>query len=645
MMWLAIGALVLLVLAALVYGIVLLVRWRRRRREQKAAANVTATPSLVANLERTWQAFYRSIPRQARHYPTVVVLGDSGTGKSHLIDNCVDWRGQQNEFMPSLTKDSRVQLYLGQGVVVQELSSSLLRDFSRDTRRALGKMWRRVSRESVVALVTVDAHALCTAPSESLRPLAQLIRGKLRVLARRRRVSLRLCLTHLDRLEGYREFINSLGESRSDMWLPIRREGQLIVASEYLTQFEDHLNNALANTSPESFRMAVRFHESAPLLFGAMAPLLRMIEGEDPLGASYEIEGVYLSGAERSDRLGNPFAVDSRQVVSNIQRTRSSHYARSFALVGAAALAAAFLHLNHGSHVGAAESAVDQLALVAEEQPAVDSPRLAEIHDQATATIGEMHDAEILWLPLSYNPRKDAMREHFLGAIRTAYLLPKAAEATEERIQLYLTALLYSTHDSALGELISAAAPRWAAALEVPERAVRDYVAFSEVPWPGDVISLMPEAAAREDDETAWQSYLSRLSRAAQHDTLSRAALTSLHSDLPPLSDVDEYELLAEAARLLRTSPGVIEDARTLFGPRPASGWVRDNHASLSAVSELIKSTALSTSDVGGWSLVTLLSSLRDPSEQSAIAGPQPGQINTYEWQFAGQTVHFEIAA
>src|SRR5215216_3933645 len=89
---------VAIVLVLLAVAVWLFLRWRRKR---DAASQPAGDPSLAAQLPTAWTRFYRDLPARARHYPTVIVMGEAGSGKSHLIDARVDWRGQANQFYPS----------------------------------------------------------------------------------------------------------------------------------------------------------------------------------------------------------------------------------------------------------------------------------------------------------------------------------------------------------------------------------------------------------------------------------------------------------------------------------------------------------------------------------------------------------------
>src|SRR5262249_32136309 len=95
---------------------------------------------------------------------------------------------------------------------VHEISAPLLRDIRPSTRRALARMWRNLG-PSVTVVVVVDARTLPATPPDALRELAELVRGKIGALPARCRagVSVRVCLSHMDQIEGYDELVAVIG--------------------------------------------------------------------------------------------------------------------------------------------------------------------------------------------------------------------------------------------------------------------------------------------------------------------------------------------------------------------------------------------------------------------------------------------------
>ena len=119
------------VILAIILISVLLFFWRRKRKARKTAV-AEAPKTLAAEAEEleperpaipksslvvVWKSFLKGIPGKFRRsimlYQPFVVLGDSGSGKSLLINNYTDWQGQARQFYPSHTQDPILQVYLG----------------------------------------------------------------------------------------------------------------------------------------------------------------------------------------------------------------------------------------------------------------------------------------------------------------------------------------------------------------------------------------------------------------------------------------------------------------------------------------------------------------------------------------------------
>ncbi len=146
--------------------------------------------------------------------PNVVVLGPAGSGKTQLIGLDVDWQRQARQFLPSYTSDALLQFYLGPDCVVQEVSAPLLEDETLQARGALRRMWQKSfsHKQKGMAVLVLDVRWLADTPPDEQRRMAQLLRGKLNLMSEACRgpVETRLCLTHMDGLEGFEDFARML---------------------------------------------------------------------------------------------------------------------------------------------------------------------------------------------------------------------------------------------------------------------------------------------------------------------------------------------------------------------------------------------------------------------------------------------------
>jgi hypothetical protein len=179
--------------------------YRRRKAETVGSAGRISVPQLTA----VWTRFLSGLPTAARplvsRYPWVVVLGESGAGKTALIDSKADWQSQSNSKFPSYTQEPLLKLYLGSSMVVHELSPQLVADSHKAVTDALNALWRPLCRvRPPLALVVISLSQLRRASPLQLRIQAQRIEGTLRQLSVLcgAPIRTRICLTHLDALSS-----------------------------------------------------------------------------------------------------------------------------------------------------------------------------------------------------------------------------------------------------------------------------------------------------------------------------------------------------------------------------------------------------------------------------------------------------------
>lgn len=196
-----IATLVLLLLVSTGLGI-----WYYRRRKALSGDSAGAR---VPRLTATWKRFLAGLPTAARplvsRYPWVLVLGESGAGKTMLIDSKADWQSQSNSKFPSYTQEPHLKLYLGSSMVVHELSPQLVADPRKPVTDALHALWRPLCRvRPPLAVVVLSLEQLRRVSPLQLRIQAQRIAGTLGQLSQMcgTPILTRVCLTHLDTLGG-----------------------------------------------------------------------------------------------------------------------------------------------------------------------------------------------------------------------------------------------------------------------------------------------------------------------------------------------------------------------------------------------------------------------------------------------------------
>ncbi|HWU88536.1 MAG TPA: type VI secretion protein IcmF/TssM N-terminal domain-containing protein [Kofleriaceae bacterium] len=631
---------VAIVLVLLVIAIWLFVRWRRRR---DASPRAAGQPSLANQIATAWTRFYRDLPPRARHFPTVIVMGDAGSGKSHLIDARVDWRSQANQFFPSAVDNPVLQLYLGSSVVVHELSAPLLRDISRGTRRALARLWRYMGPSATVVVV-VDARALSTTPSETLRELGQLVRGKIRAFPARCRsaVQVRVCLSHMDQIEGYDDFAAVVGAQHGAIDVgPLTERlvdaGALLAATKaVMASYDVNLAYGLTHRKSDAFTRLVGFSGAFPVLLTQLQPLLRSLTGEDPDQPRYRPSGLSLSSLVPESHVCDPFVVDRDLVASSIARQRRFHRRLSLAVAAAGVLSVGLLLWGHEARVAAAEQAISDYTTLVKSGPGSGDSQVRQV----SGKLAWMHRSERLWLGHTFLERKHTLEAKLGKTLRDRYLLPLLkVQRINRSTMLYAVALLYASEDNGLRALIRDEIALWVSKLDIPTAVVSAYLDVSEQQYP------VAEPFDPEYTGSQWQSYVFDQIKPLyeQPQRLTQAQLDKLKENPPTLYDEREYGVrkkiveLLSAQLALATHPPI---TKLLESPLGDSEWVEANVVALRAISQAMANNRLapaSPSTLGelGADLERLLSVPSSGKEVYRFSRDKNGHAEDFEFDVA----------
>lgn len=657
---------VAIVIVVLAIAIWLFVRWWRRRSKRQSAAE---SPSLADGLSDIWQPFYRGLPRRALHFPTVVVMGEPGVGKSTLIASRVSWRGQANQYYPSAANSPEMQLYMGPDVVAHELSAPLLRDVSGKTRRALTRMWRHMGPSAVVVAV-LDARTLATTPPQTLRELAQLMRGKVRLFPRsqRKRVEMRVVLSNMDQLEGYREFAAVVGAKHGPLDVHLLGE-DYVDAAALVAAFDSNLSYGLTSQTGDEFRRLVSFYSKFPAVLAPLAPFLQALRGDDSYGDRYPLSELHLSSLTPEEHVGNPFRADPAQVAASAAQERKRHVYGSLAVAAAGIALVGGLSYWHYNRIADADAMVDaynaELDATNVDSQIVQAATLHGLRKRASASIRKMRETEWLWLRRSFTERKNHVEETFTQAIRDEYLLPrlKADESVDRLEAARVVSLLYGSRKNALGALVKRHKGLWAGPLDIPAQTIRDYVDNS----PARYEPLLPFELA--DDRDTWPKYLYvHLRPAFEKSTLTlvpggRGTTTGTTSGttsggqatnkraidvknrLPRLSSRKEYQVLTRAIELLSADEALAAHppiAALIRDPPEDSEWVTANFAQLSGLQSMIANGRVDANDFDTpSSLMQLLNAL----EALFDSVPASGAVYSFEFVFGGEPQKLEFSA
>ena len=313
--------------------LVLLALYFWKRRKAKGAATVKSAlpapveveqPTLAAGaLLAVWRCFLRGLPglfgRSIDNFATFVVLGPATAGKTTAISRYTDWQRQARHGLPSETHNEHLQVYLSSRAVAIELSPSLLWDASPRARRAVVRLFQRLSRrQAPVVAVVLDVAGLQHMSPDAVRALADVMRAKIDLLSQSRKrrdgeaLQVRVVLTHLDTVAGYEAF----AEFARDQGIPLRialalgaeRVGLQEQLQTGLAGFGRYLSLALTRLDSAQYQAVLRFLRGAPtLLAGNLPALLTALFADDALSSRPIAGPIYLACQAEVPAGSNPF--------------------------------------------------------------------------------------------------------------------------------------------------------------------------------------------------------------------------------------------------------------------------------------------------------------------------------------------------
>lgn len=627
---------------------ILTVKLVRQLRSRKKAAAGPARARL--DLVRVWKEFRRRTPVTQRRalplFQPFIVVGDVGAGKSALVDRHVDWRGQSAQFHPSHVDDPRLQIYRGTHAIVQELSAAVLDDTSPAARAALKRLWRPFARGRAPGVViALDAARLLRAAPEQLARRAQVVRGKLDLLAEvvRRPVEVTVVITKADQMKGYLDLAAALRARRTALELhPQAADGSLELERGF-ARFARLLPAVLADTNAAAYLDALTFFAQLPELIRPLDVFLRALCSADPITPEPRLATVALQSSEEAGAaLFSPFAAAISDADVRRFRPLRRHVLGAAAVAAAAAL---YLVAGYASARGRIDEANRRLDAVLE------APRDAEAQAAWLGTLraGRRSLARRL-LPRFFagdGAFVDAeVRRRFVDGVRERLLLPRlgpGGDGERGAARLYALTLLHASSSNRLGKLVRAHADQWAEMLAVPEWLVRSYIDAAEARLPPPAIdgrALAEEVTMKLSlDTPALARLLSEVQARLTQPAMNAAELQALKQLAAParldaLALAERANLVAALA-LLKEETGIdVGDAAR--APAATSGPSPGAVAELAALVEHSELDAAAGSNVDVAGLVAALGAL-------AVTKPQGGRPITIA--FDGQRVTVDPAA
>jgi len=483
-----IGLIVVLLIALLVFFLM-----RRRAKAKANTAGQEAKQKTLSkrSLVRIWKEFLRDLPPKFRRsimlYEPFVVFGESGVGKSLLIDNYTDWQGHAHQFYPSYTASPLLKIYLGSKVVVQEISASLLVDTSRQARAALLKLWKPIFKmKEPVVVIALNGTAFQSDTPESLKRQAQMLRGKINLMAmtRRKPVKVGIALTHLDQIEGFAEFSDFLRSNNISLRLefPTKKDAENLAAC--LDPYENYLSLALTTLPAADYMKIISFLRRAPELFSTLSLFIKILQAPDPLSPAPEIIRFSLASQREEggdSNISNPFAPPI--VVKKVKYDPLLKHKQA----AAALLCIGLLYLGSGylyerSLLTKTEDRMDMVEAIPPSQSVQYDEAMHNLLLDCTERL-KQHPLLALF-PNYFSEVSQSNRQRVIKDIREFYLLPELKQVREdveaEKV-LYILGLIYASQHNDLGRFILDHISEWKQRFSFPEDLIKDYIKYNDI--------------------------------------------------------------------------------------------------------------------------------------------------------------------
>lgn len=467
--------------------------------EQKQEKEIKEPVLPLSSLTDIWKKFLKGIPAEFRRfimlYEPFIVMGESGSGKTALIDNYTDWQGQARQFYPSYTADPLLQFYLGSKIIVQEMPSSLLNNTSKHARAALLKLWQSLFKKNLPKVVIVlNGANLASESPESLKKQAQMMRGKTNLLSlKHKKKTVRVCiaLTHMNYIEGFSEFFNFLRVNQIPLKLELNENQEL---ADCLEPYEIYLTQALTTLPAEDYLKIISFLRKMPEIFSTLAEFIRIFQGPDPLSAKPEIFHLSLaSHKEKDSSVSSPFkSTLSHEDIKKFNPVLKHQIAAAILLLAGLF----YLGLGYKYEYNLLKENDKKLRAIEKAPPYMYNNDMHKLFvdfslssdDNSFADVKK--DPLLVILPDFFPNSNQNIRDRLLKNIRETYLLPQLKDLQDDTMEndtyeksIWLLALIYSSNNNELGKLVKENAQLWALDLNYPLLLVNDYIKHSNTAW------------------------------------------------------------------------------------------------------------------------------------------------------------------
>ena len=595
------GTVLLVVLGiALIVTLIIVIRRRRSAVEGDEEAE-TVVKQQALGFKTAWRQFVRQLPRRYRAsihlFHPYLVFGPDGSGKTALIERCVDWRAQEFQYHPSHTKNPNLQIYHGPSQVVQEFAGSVLTDPSPRVGRQLAGLWkihRRSSPPKLLYVMSVDA--LVSEPIERIVRDVQMVRGKLNLLSSTigKPVEVSLALTHMDHCIGYREFNEGFEGRGYRFQLDLEADATPEQLVEQMRRSESNLPQLMKNLSPVDYVKAAAFIDESPTFLNRISVMVSTLAKPDPTNYDPVLGRLYLtSSTDSGERACNPFAseLSAKEVKRRDPYRKHRWLAAAITVFGLMYLAAGYVYERQT--VQGAEKILRSTMEsgttgfdynVQERFYNYLAERRNSLLSKVLPDFGDNHDFFV------ERAIKDGYVERFEGKLRAVIRnLRDSTDGQDLEKYLFLSAMAASTVDNEMGKLVMNNAAAWEEVTWLSKYLIRDYVQHRDnTKVIAPVLTPVKSGTAVEEllgtrVVQVWDPFLAGVYDASKQEIITLEQLRTLQAQaMEILQEVDGLNQHSLAVEIIR----IMKDMGVSVGPQ----WDKElRHRAISQNGPLVR--------------------------------------------------------
>ncbi len=523
------------------------------RKRKKAQAMVGKAPEIfpeknmmdASSLLDVWKAYIKKIPSEFRRsillFSPFVVLGESSSGKSALIDTYSDWKHQSSQFYPSYTDNADLQIFQGTKAIIQELSPAVLQNSTNPARLALVRLWKAFyKREKIIAVITVKSDDLLADNKEVLESQAQVIRGKLNILSHimKRAVTVHLAVTFMDNVVGFLEFDAFCRKNAISTHVDYRPGVDL--SGNTSVVYRKNLVNFLVSEPSEDYLKLLTFFNREPQLYSGIEFFNEILLKHDPLSQAPEVEKIFFTSM-RSDNcdLSNPFKKATTPKRFWQIHPYFKHQAAACILLLCGASYLGFSHSYEKKFLNQLRSDLVEI----EKNIAITEDKQKEL-TFLLEKVDDIHSNALLSFLVRFQPEAELeVKDAVLSIVRKEVFLPKLYSLKKdvnpyETVRMML-ALIYASNRNRLGQTILSNVDSWASETGFSKSLITRYIELSDVSW-NNIIQLKGlsyQRGIQKKNNQPFKVFMNNLESVVANGYLTESRFISLQQDALEILD------------------------------------------------------------------------------------------------------------